>query len=38
MSEAVLRPAGLVLFAGLVLQGAWGLRRRRAPPVPEVLP
>lgn len=29
---------GLVLLAGLVLQGAWGLRRRRAPPVPEVLP
>jgi drug/metabolite transporter, DME family len=29
---------GLVLLAGLVLQGAWGLRRRRAPPLPEVMP
>jgi len=29
---------GLVLLSGLVLQGLWGLRRRRAPPVPEVLP
>ena len=29
---------GLVLLSGLVLQGAWGLRRRRAPPLPEVMP
>jgi drug/metabolite transporter (DMT)-like permease len=29
---------GLVLLTGLVLQGTWGLRRRRAPPLPEVLP
>jgi len=29
---------GLVLLSGLVVQGLWGLRRRRAPQLPEVLP
>lgn len=29
---------GLILLSGMVLQGAWGLRPKRPPPVPAVLP
>ena len=29
---------GLILLSGMLLQGAWGLRRRRPPAVPPVLP